>query len=332
METTVSPLDSSPLPFLHLIQQLKHLPRTGWLRTVENPESVASHSFRLALIGLFAPKGLDRSRCIFLGLCHDLAESVVGDIPTYAGVPKEQKYKLERSGFEYIESLVKPCNPDLAQEIIEAWLDYEEGRTPEGRWVKEMDKFECLTQAYEYEQRTYGEKDLQEFQGLAPKIQSPEGREWLSLLQAERKAHFGKRNRRVPVIFAPGLPSVLDDPVQQAFAADEAWLQCLFWESAIRERSEDPTFLHAKYLKHCLEQGLPVPTDLVVNILDMKIEEGARQDRWTLICGFPANMESLVEFQRKVKLISPLSKPLLTSLGSKKQLLSILVETSGSRS
>lgn len=51
----MSPLDSSPLPFLHLIQRLKHLPRTGWLRTVENPESVASHSFRLALIGLFAP-------------------------------------------------------------------------------------------------------------------------------------------------------------------------------------------------------------------------------------------------------------------------------------
>lgn len=25
---------------------------------------------------------------MFIGLCYDLAESVVGDIPTYAGVPK----------------------------------------------------------------------------------------------------------------------------------------------------------------------------------------------------------------------------------------------------
>jgi len=106
MEATRS-LDRSPLHFLHLIQQLKHLPRTGWLRTVEQPESVASHSFRLALLSLFTPvglasvlfflsrmlifppeKGLDRSRCMFIGLIHDLAESVVGDIPTYAGVPK----------------------------------------------------------------------------------------------------------------------------------------------------------------------------------------------------------------------------------------------------
>ncbi|KAK3291068.1 uncharacterized protein B0H64DRAFT_331254 [Chaetomium fimeti] len=261
METTVSPLDRSPLPFLHLMQQLKHLPRTGWLRTVENPESVASHSFRLALMGLFAPE-LDRSKCMFLGLYHDLAESVVGDIPTYAGVLKEQKHKLERSGFEYIDSLVKPYDPKLAKEIMEAWLDYEEGRTPEGRWMKEMDKFECLVQAYEYEQQTYGEKDLDEFQGLASKIHSPEGREWLKLLQTEREAHFRKRDRRLPVVFAPGLPSVPDARVQQAFAADKAWLQCLFLESAVRERSKDPTFLHAEYLKSCLEEGLPVPTDM----------------------------------------------------------------------
>ena len=57
METNISELDMSPLPFLHLMQELKHLPRTGWLRTVKNPESVASHSFRLAFLGLFAPVG-----------------------------------------------------------------------------------------------------------------------------------------------------------------------------------------------------------------------------------------------------------------------------------
>lgn len=270
---------------------------------------------------------------MFIGLCHDLAESVVGDIPTYAGVPKgerarvgvtvcfalwhiitssptqglrsalEQKHKLERSGFKYIESLVKPCDPKLATDIMEAWLDYEEGRTPEGRWMKEMDKLECLTQAHEYEQQTFGEQDLREFQGLVPKIRSPQGREWLGLLQAEREAHFQKRKSRLPVVFALGLPSVPDSLVQQAFAADETWLQCLFLESVVRKWSEDPMFLHAEYLKGCLEEGLPVPTDLVVNILDRKVEEGARQGRWTLICGFPTNVESLVEFERKVRLV-----------------------------
>ena len=68
----MSPLDRSPLPFLHLMQQLKHLPRTGWLRTVENPESVASHSFRLALMGLFAPVSPEFLVPVFFPHTYDL--------------------------------------------------------------------------------------------------------------------------------------------------------------------------------------------------------------------------------------------------------------------
>lgn len=55
MDPSPPTLANSPLPFLHLMQGLKHLPRTGWLRTVSHPESVASHSFRLALLGSLAP-------------------------------------------------------------------------------------------------------------------------------------------------------------------------------------------------------------------------------------------------------------------------------------
>ena len=85
------------------------------------------------------------------------------------------------------------------------WLDYEEGRTAEGRWMREMDKFECLIQAHEYEQKTYGEKDLEEFQGLTSKISSPEGKAWLELLQQERSDHLSKRKRLLPVIFVTGM-------------------------------------------------------------------------------------------------------------------------------
>lgn len=64
---------------------------------------------------------------------------------------------------------MKPCNPTLGREIRTAWLEYEIGKTAEARWVREMDKLECLIQAHEHEQRTFGEKDLEEFQGLSLK-------------------------------------------------------------------------------------------------------------------------------------------------------------------
>jgi hypothetical protein len=79
---------------------------------------------------------------------------------------------MEYNGFQYLENLLRTYNPEKAKEISALWLEYEKGETPEAQWVREMDKFECLVQAHEYEQRTFGEKDLDEFQGLSAKIHS----------------------------------------------------------------------------------------------------------------------------------------------------------------
>lgn len=92
----------------------------------------------------------------------------------------------------------------LADKVRDAWLDYEHGRTPEGRFMKEMDKFECLVQAHEYEQSTYGTKDFGEFQGQSSKITSPVGRDWLKLLQEERNEHLSGREDRLPIILVTG--------------------------------------------------------------------------------------------------------------------------------
>lgn len=116
----------------------------------------------------------------------------------------KHKFKLEDFGTRYIQSLLNPINPTLGTKIRTAWLEYKGGETAESRFIRDIDKFECMVQAYEYEQRTFGEEDLEEFQGLSSKIQSPEGRAWLELLQQERKAHFSKRKRRIPVIFFIG--------------------------------------------------------------------------------------------------------------------------------
>ncbi|KAK2777113.1 ybr242w-like protein [Colletotrichum kahawae] len=291
----------SPLPFLHQLQELKHLPRTGWLRFVKDCETVASHSWRLAFLGLFAPAPLDKQRCMFIGLVHDVAESYAGDIPTFAGFSKDRKQQLERTGFKWIESLVRPGYPVLAQEVVDAWLDYEEGRTNEGRWMKQMDKLECLIQAKEYEERTYGEAGgLGEFQGLSNLVRDPIAKAWADLLNKERNLHLERRGSRLPIIFITG---------------DEAWARKLctlkaqdgsyqhtVLASVLAQRAEDPSFVHKDFLKYCLTQGFDVPKALVVETLGEHIRRSADAGpRWILLQGFPKTLSELVEFERKVQ-------------------------------
>ncbi len=56
----------------------------------------------------------------------------------------EHKFKLEDFGTRYIQSLLNPSNPTLGTKIRTAWLEYEEGKIAESRFIRDMDKFECI--------------------------------------------------------------------------------------------------------------------------------------------------------------------------------------------
>jgi putative hydrolase of HD superfamily len=40
---------------------------------------------------------------------------------------------------------------DTVNEIVELWHEYEDAKTPEALFVKDLDKFEMIVQALEYE-------------------------------------------------------------------------------------------------------------------------------------------------------------------------------------
>jgi len=119
----------------------------------------------------------------------------------------EEKFKLEEFGFKYIRSLLKKVNPELGQELMDLWIEFEGSETPEAKWMNEVDKFECMIQAHDYELQTYGEKDLDEFQGPynAAKVLSVKGKEDLRLLALERQVHFANREQSLPLIFLTGM-------------------------------------------------------------------------------------------------------------------------------
>src|SRR5688572_1987599 len=62
--------------------KLKRVRRKGWVdRGVPDAESVADHSYRLALLAwaVARQRGLDADRALKMALFHDLAEAEVGD-------------------------------------------------------------------------------------------------------------------------------------------------------------------------------------------------------------------------------------------------------------
>ena len=216
---------------------------------------------------------------------------------------------MEQNGFQYIESLLRPCNSQMAKEIRELWEEYEKGATPEAKWVREMDKFDCLVQAHEYEQRTYGMKDLTEFQGQSGKIHSSRAKEWVAQLQQERDAHLNKRQQRLPIIFVTGVSSEgstgdldacesISDHLSRVLKLPHVSVKEL-----LLEKAADQNHHHSEFIQNCLSRNLDVPVGLVVGLLEAQIRQRFEEGRqWILVSGFPKNRDHLEEFERKVRL------------------------------
>lgn len=126
---------------------LKSLPRAGWVRAgVSSPESVAAHSWGVAwLVLVLCPSGLDRGRALAMAVIHDLAEARTGDITPHDGIDADVKHDLE---LEALESLLGKLPG--AGELRGLWLEFEERRTPEGRFVRACDKLDMALQARRY--------------------------------------------------------------------------------------------------------------------------------------------------------------------------------------
>ncbi len=136
--------------------QLKDEVRTGWrLRGIADPESVADHSWGTAyLVLLYAEEsGVERSRALEIALVHDLAEAITGDIPTrVAGIDdarrKEAKAARER---EAMAAVLAGYAPASAARVHELWQEYEENRSDEARFVRDMNLVDMCIQACAYE-------------------------------------------------------------------------------------------------------------------------------------------------------------------------------------
>jgi putative hydrolase of HD superfamily len=141
--------------YLFEIGHLKHQKRTGWWRMgVRNPESVAEHSYRAAVIGYILAsleEGVNPEKTATMCLFHDAAETRIGDLhwvaKRYLHVKDGEKAALH----EQVEQLPQK----IASSVLALIEEYEKRSSREGQLAHEADLLECLLQAREYQMQGY---------------------------------------------------------------------------------------------------------------------------------------------------------------------------------
>lgn len=179
------------LDFMKLIGKLKSTKRTGWVyRGVRSPESVSDHMYRMAIMSFLlpaqqhGPMKIDKEHCIKLALVHDMAECIVGDIAPQDGVPKEEKHRKEREAMGVLQNL---AGEETGKELFELWCEYEAQETAEAKFVKDLDRFEMILQAHEYEEEAARPGWLEEFfESTKGKFQHPIVKDWVEELERTR--------------------------------------------------------------------------------------------------------------------------------------------------
>lgn len=133
--------------FLFEIGQLKRVARSGWwLAGVNDPESVAEHSFRCAWVGWLLARraGADAGKVALMCLLNDLHEARTNDL-----------HKVAQSYVDYPQAEARAFHDQVAKlpegpELTALFDEFQSGKSPEAILARDADRLECAFQAVEY--------------------------------------------------------------------------------------------------------------------------------------------------------------------------------------
>lgn len=188
--------------FLYEVGQLKRVKRSGWwIAGVKDPESVAEHTFRTAVIAYLLARleKADAGKAVLMALFHDLPETRTNDahriVRRYADWSDvDRKAMTEQS---------KRLPDAMANEVVSFLDEFEKEVFPEAKLARDADLLECLIQAREYQALGYQDVDdwilnaqaaliTESAKAIAAECLRTEPKEWWQGL----KASEGRRESR----------------------------------------------------------------------------------------------------------------------------------------
>jgi len=104
---------------------------------------------------------------------------------------------------EFLACSIRPTNPKFANQLLELWGEYEEGKTRAALLAKQMDKLECIQQAIIYEERTG--KDMSDFMLLKEKVTLLELKPLLDTCLQKYDELKQRKQTDIVVVFVSGI-------------------------------------------------------------------------------------------------------------------------------
>ena len=151
---------------------LKRVKRSGWwVAGIENPETVAEHSFRTAVIGFYLAfvEEVDPFRVVSMCLFNDIHEARINDLH------KMGHYYIDFKAAEkqVFQDQMKNLDERVQRAMTKIRDEYDTQATKESLVARDADILECLIQAKEYYDHGYQGAKL--FFNRAPRLLKTKG-------------------------------------------------------------------------------------------------------------------------------------------------------------
>lgn len=131
------------LKFLHVIEKLKCNTRHSWTSSGRR-ESVAEHSFRLAVLWLLVEEefpDVDREKILRMCLIHDFGEAVCGDVPSFEKTEKDEQCEARA-----VDDMLSILSEAKKEEFSALFAEMRALETREAKIWRALDMMEAAAQ------------------------------------------------------------------------------------------------------------------------------------------------------------------------------------------